>query len=191
MAATTLQTEYKDKIAPKIQAELGVKNVMAVPRIEKVKISVGLGKIARKASNAMDDAKIEIIRDNIALITGQKPTIHNAKKAISNFKTRAGMPIGISVTLRGARAYDFISKLVNITLPRVRDFRGIKANAFDGHGNYSLGLKDYTFFPEVDPVKVELTHGVEITVVTTAADDAGGRALLTAMGFPFQKPATK
>ncbi len=189
MTQATLQDEYKTKIAPALSKELGKQNVMAIPRVEKIKISVGVGKIARKASNAMDDAKIKVISDNITTITGQKPTIHKAKKSISNFKTREGMPIGISVTLRGTRMYDFLSKLVNITLPRVRDFRGLSPKAFDGHGNYSLGIKDYTVFPEIKPEDIEITHGLEVTVVTTASDDTGGRALLTALGFPFKKAA--
>ncbi len=188
MTQSTLQDEYKTKLAPALGSELGIKNIMAIPSVEKIKVSVGVGKIARKASNAMDDAKIKIISDNVAEITGQQPTIHKAKKSISNFKTREGMPIGVSVTLRGTRMYDFLSKLVNIALPRVRDFRGINPKAFDGHGNYSLGIKDYTVFPEVKPEEIEITHGIEITVVTTATDDKAGLALLTTLGFPFKKP---
>lgn len=166
---------------------------MAIPRITKVKVSVGVGKIARKggSSNSMDDARMKQIAENIERITGQKSTQHLSKKAISNFKLRAGMPIGISVTLRGKRAYDFISRLVNIALPRVRDFRGISPKSFDGKGNYSLGMKDFTVFPEVRPEDADFVHGVEITVVTSAQDDKSGLALLTALGFPFKKDDAK
>ena len=166
MNNTTLQTEFNKTILPSLAKELGVKNVMAIPRIAKVKVAVGVGKIARKggSSNSMDEARLQEISDNIARITGQKPRLHNSRKAISNFKLRAGMPIGISVTLRGEMALDFISRLVNIALPRVRDFRGISRKGFDGKGNYSLGLKDFTVFPEVRPEDTEFTHGVEITI---------------------------
>jgi large subunit ribosomal protein L5 len=182
-----LQTVYAENIAPALATELGIQNVMAVPKMTKVKVSVGIGKIARKSSGQMDDAKIAEISENIAMITGQKPTVNLSRKAISNFKLRAGMPIGISVTLRGQRMYDFISRLVGIALPRVRDFRGISPKGFDGHGNYSMGMKDFTVFPEVPPEKADWVHGLEITIVTSAKDDTGGRALLTALGFPFQK----
>lgn len=191
MTAVTLQDEFKNKILPALQKEAGHTNVMAVSKLVKVKVSVGVGKIARKASNAMDEGKIQTISNNIAVVTGQKPTVHKTRKAISNFKTRIGMPIGVSVTLRGIRMYDFVSRLVNITLPRVRDFRGISPKSFDGHGNYSLGLRDYTVFPEVKPEGVEFTHGLEITVVTSAQNDKEGLALLTALGFPFQKLQSK
>lgn len=182
-----LKDEYKTKLLPALIAELGKKNVMATPRLVKVKVSVGFGKIARKAANQIDDAKVKVIQKNIAKITGQKTVIHLAKKAISNFKTREGLPIGLSVTLRGDRMLDFISKLVNIVLPRVRDFHGISPKAFDGRGNYSLGLRDYAVFPEIAPEEVDFSHGVEVTVVTTADNDKDGRALLTALGFPFIK----
>lgn len=184
-----LQAVYKEDIAPRLASELGIKNAMAIPNLTKVKVSVGVGKIARKSSGAMDEAKIAEISDNIAMITGQKPTTNLARKSISNFKLRAGMPIGISVTLRGERMYDFVSRLVNVALPRVRDFRGLSPRGFDGQGNYSMGMKDFTVFPEVPPEKSDWVHGLQITVVTSAEDDASGRALLTALGFPFQKPA--
>lgn len=159
----------------------------------KVKVAVGVGKIARKAgtSNSMDDAKLKKISNNLATITGQKPRTHLSKKAISNFKLRTGMPIGLSVTLRKKAMFDFISRLVNIALPRVRDFRGLNPKSFDGNGNFSLGLNDYSVFPEVQPEDVESVHGVEITIVTTAKNDHEGLELLTALGFPLQKPTVK
>lgn len=188
MSVITLRDAYTKELAPALQKELGVKNVMAVPRIEKVTVAVGVGKIARKGgtSGGMDDAKIKVITENIAAITGQAPYINNAKKAISNFKLRAGMPIGVTVTLRGKKAFDFLSRLVNITLPRVRDFRGINGR-LDGHGNYSLGLRDHSVFPEIRPEKTEFTHGISITVTTTTSDDAAAKLLLTKLGFPFKK----
>lgn len=186
-APAPLRTRLKKEILPELKKELGVKNVLAIPTIEKVKISVGFGKIARKAGGGtMDDAKIATIIENIAVITGQKSVIHSAKKAISNFKIREGLQIGCSVTLRGARALDFLDRLIHVALPRVRDFRGIPAK-FDGHGNYSLGMKDHTVFAEILPEKTEFTHGLEITVVTTAKTNADGRALLNKIGFPFVK----
>jgi large subunit ribosomal protein L5 len=184
----TLQDEYKTKIVPALQKELGIKNPFAVPRVAKVKVSVGFGKTARKsAGGSMDEAMIAKISDHIAQITGQKPRSHKARIAISNFKLRAGMVIGLSTTLRGVKMYDFLSRLVNVALPRVRDFRGIPAKSFDGHGNYSVGMKDFGVFPEILPEDVEITHGLEITVVTTTNDDAAAYKLLAALGFPFQK----
>jgi len=189
----TLQDEFNQKLLPELQKKLGVKNFMAVPRVTKVKVAVGIGKIARKggSSNSMDEVRLKQITENITRIAGQKPTQHLSRKAISNFKLRAGMVIGLSVTLRGKRAYDFINRLVNIALPRVRDFRGISAKGFDGQGNYSMGMKDFTVFPEVRPEDADFVHGIEITVVTSAKDDKAGLALLTALGFPFQKDDSK
>lgn len=193
MTTNTLQNEFKTKILPALQKELGIKNSFAVPQLTKVKIAVGFGKTARKggSSNTMDESKIKQISQNIATITGQKPRNHISKKAISNFKLRAGMPIGTSVTLRGKRMFDFIGRLVNITLPRVRDFRGISLKSFDGQGNYSLGIKDYTVFPEIKPEDAEANHGLQITVATTAKNNNEGKALLFALGFPFIKPEKK
>jgi len=188
MATATPSQTYTKEIAPALQKELGKKNVFEVPRVEKVKVSIGMGKIARKggSSNSMDEAKIKVMAENIAAITGQKPVIHKSKKAVSNFKIRAGMDIGMSVTLRGERAHDFLSRLVNVSLPRVRDFRGIPSK-FDGNGNYTVGLRDHTVFPEIQPDHTDFTHGLEVTVVTTAKNDIDGKALLTKLGFPFIK----
>ncbi|MCK5471751.1 50S ribosomal protein L5 [Candidatus Gracilibacteria bacterium] len=193
MNPTDLSATVKKEILPKVGKELGIKNLHAIPQISKVKVSVGVGKIARKSgsSNAMDEGMLEKISKNIATITGQKPRTHKSKKAISNFKLREGMVIGLSVTLRGNRALDFINKLVNIAIPRVRDFRGLSLKSFDGNGNYSIGLKDYTVFPEVKPEDAEFVHGIEITICTTANSDEEAKALLAALGFPFQKDTSK
>ena len=158
-----------------------------------MKVSIGIGKFARKSgsSNAMDEGMIKKISNNLAVITNQKPRTHLSKKAVSNFKLREGMIIGLSVTLRGKCALDFINKLVNIALPRVRDFRGILLKSFDGNGNYSIGLKDYTVFPEVKPEDADFTHGIEITICTTAESDSAAKELLTQLGFPFQKNTSK
>lgn len=183
--ALTLKEHYKQNIAPALQKDLKIKNVCAVPKVTKVKINVGLGSfLAAKKDYS------EVI-ENVAAISGQKPVINKARKAISNFKIRKGLPIGVSVTLRGDKMYDFITKLVNITLPRIRDFRGISPKGFDGNGNYSLGILENTVFPEINPDNIEKTHSLEITVVTTARDDGEGFKLLKAMGFPFQAKKEK
>jgi len=188
VATKNLKVDYKGNILPELAKELNKENQFQIPRLEKVKVSIGVGKIARKggSSNSMDDAKMKTIEANLAGITGQKPVTHLAKKSVSNFKIREGMPIGMSVTLRGERMLDFISRFVDVTLPRVRDFRGIEKK-FDGSGNYSVGLRDFTVFPEVKPEQTEFVHGVEITVVTSADSDEEGRLLLTKLGFPFKK----
>ncbi|MBI5621863.1 50S ribosomal protein L5 [Candidatus Falkowbacteria bacterium] len=180
-----LQAKYKKEIAPKLQAALGLKNVMAVPTLDKVVLNVGLGK-------ALQDAKyLEVMADVFTRITGQKPVQTLAKKSIAAFKIRQGMTIGYKVTLRGKKMWEFIHKLVTVVLPRVRDFRGISADAFDGHGNYSLGMKEYLPFPEVRQDEVERMHGLEIVVATTAPDDAGAFQLLTMLGFPFKQKDKK
>ncbi|MBU1089804.1 50S ribosomal protein L5 [Patescibacteria group bacterium] len=193
MKSIDLSATVKTEILPTVGKDLGIKNIHAIPQISKVKVSVGVGKIARKSgsSNAMDETMIEKISNNIATITNQKPCTHKSKKAISNFKLREGMIIGLSVTLRGNRALDFINKLVNIALPRVRDFRGLSLKSFDGNGNYSIGLKDYTVFPEVMPEDAETVHGIEITICTTTNSDEEAKALLATLGFPFQKDTSK
>ncbi|MCF7836704.1 50S ribosomal protein L5 [Candidatus Gracilibacteria bacterium] len=193
MNSIDLFATVKTELLPAVGKKLGVKNIHAIPQIDKVKVAVGVGKTARKggSSNSMDETLLTKISNNIATITNQKPRTHLSKKAISNFKLRAGMPIGISVTLRKNRALDFINKLVNIALPRVRDFRGLSRKSFDGHGNYSLGMKDFTVFPEVSPEDAEFVHGIEITVCTTANSDEAAKELLTQLGFPFQKDTSK
>ena len=177
----SFQKTFNSKIAPALQKELNLPNRMAVPKVITVKVHVGIGSMAKKTKDFSD------VIGNISKITGQKPVITKSKKAISNFKLREGMPVGIMVTLRGKRMYEFLYRLVNIALPRVRDFRGISPKAFDGHGNYTIGFKEATVFPEINPDDVLNVHGMQITLVTTAKDNDEGRALLTKMGFPFKK----
>jgi large subunit ribosomal protein L5 len=151
-----------------------------VPRLKKVQLNVGLGSfIAGKKDYS------EVI-DNLAAISGQKPVVTKARMAISNFKIKQNQPIGVTVTIRGKRMWDFLSKLVNVTLPRIRDFRGIPPKGFDGHGNYTLGIQETTVFPEINPENMEKIHGMQVTIVTSAGNDQNGQALLKALGFPFQ-----
>lgn len=172
---------FKSKVVPALQKELGFKNVNAVPVVKKVLVSVGIGTLTKNTKDFSD------VVNNIANITGQKPVINNAKIAVSNFKLRKGMPVGITVTLRGENMYEFLYRLVNIALPRVRDFRGLNPKAFDGNGNYSLGFKESLLFPEVNPDNVLNVHGIQITVVTSANSNEEGFSLLKAIGFPFKK----
>lgn len=176
-----LYKQYKEKIAPKLKEELKVKNVFSVPRLQKIVINVGLGKILN------DKEMMETVEKNIMAITGQKPIKTKAKKSISNFKIRKGLIIGMKVTLRGEKMYDFLDKLINITFPRIRDFRGIDPKAADGNGNITIGIKEYIFFPEIKLEEVEKTHGLEITIATNSRDNASCIALLKAFGFPFIK----
>lgn len=178
---SALYTHYKQQVVPALKAELGYRNIMQVPRIEKVVLNVGYGRIAKES------AQIEKIERTLRLISGQKPVHNKAKKSIANFKMREGMPVGASVTLRGAHMYDFLYKLIHLTLPRVRDFRGISPKSFDGRGNYTLGFKEQLAFSEIGAEGVELIHGLEITVATTAETDAAALALLQKLGFPFRE----
>lgn len=180
--AIDLKTRWAKEIMPELKKELGIKNSMAVPKLSKVTISVGIGTFVKSQSKDFSH-----IVDNIAAISGQKAVVTKAKKAISNFKTRQGDPVGITVTLRGQRMYDFINKLTNIVFPRVRDFRGISPKAFDGKGNYSVGFKEHTVFPEISPDEVTRLHGLQINIATTAKSNEDGFALLKALGFPFKK----
>jgi large subunit ribosomal protein L5 len=181
----TLKEKYQKEILPELQKRLKIKNINAVPKLQKVVVNVGIGKMLEGGKDYSE------IAENISMITGQKPVVAKAKKSISNFKIRKGMPIGIYVTLRGNSMYDFINKLVNITLPRTRDFRGISHKSFDGHGNYSLPIKEHTVFPEINPDDLTKVHGMQITVVTTAKDDDQAYELLKALGFPLQAKPTK
>lgn len=175
-----LAKKYKDEIVPKLIEEFQYKNVMEVPKVEKIVLNMGLGE-------AIQNVKIlESASEEMMLIAGQKPVITRAKKSIAAFKLREDMPIGCMVTLRGEKMYDFLSKLVNVALPRVRDFRGISGKAFDGRGNYSLGIKEHLIFPEIDYDKIDKIKGMNITVVTTAKSDAEGKALLKFFGMPFK-----
>lgn len=181
MTPLDLQAQFKKEIAPALQKELGLKNANAVPRLKKITINVGIGSIIQRQGKDYD-----YIVDNIGKIAGQKPVVTKAKKSISNFKTREGIPVGVMVTLRGRRMYDFFSKLINITLPRVRDFRGLSQKAFDGHGNYSIGFREHIMFPEINPDDVLHLHGIQITVSTSSKNDEEGVALLKAFKFPFK-----
>jgi large subunit ribosomal protein L5 len=176
-----LKSRYNDEVRPALMQQFGYSSVMAVPRIEKIVLNEGLGS-SKEDSKAIDKAVKEL-----SLIALQKPIITKAKKSISNFKLRQGMPVGVKVTLRGERMYVFLEKLLNIALPRLRDFRGINPNAFDGRGNYNLGIKEQLIFPEITYDMVDKVRGMDVTVVTTAKTDEEARALLQAMGFPFRK----
>ncbi|MFA6424536.1 MAG: 50S ribosomal protein L5 [Candidatus Magasanikbacteria bacterium] len=176
-----LYQQYKKEIVPALKAELKLKNTMQVPKITKVVINAGIGRFVKEASY------IENVEKTLAKITGQKPIRTKAKKAISNFKIRQGQEIGVVVTLHGKRMYQFLEKLINVSFPRIRDFRGITDKAFDRQGNYTLGLKENTAFPEVKTGEIEKMHGLQIIINTTAKNQAGGKALLTHLGFPFIK----
>jgi large subunit ribosomal protein L5 len=174
-----LKTKYQDDVVPNMMKEFGYKNSMQVPRLEKITVNVGLGE-ATQNIKAVDAAVAEI-----TAITGQKPVVTRAKKAIANFKLREGVPIGCMVTLRRERMYEFLDRLIHVALPRVRDFKGISNRSFDGRGNYSLGLREQIIFPEIHADKVEKTRGMTITITTTAKTDQEGLALLRSMGMPF------
>ena len=176
-----LQEKYQTSVKSELQNKFNYKSSMQIPRVEKIVINMGCGD-AVAISKVLDDAVEEL-----ALITGQKPIVTKAKKSIANFKLREGMPIGCKVTLRGERMYEFLDKLVSIALPRVRDFHGVNGNAFDGRGNYTLGVKEQLIFPEINFDQIKKIRGMDIVIVTTAKTDEEGRALLTLMGMPFKK----
>jgi len=176
-----LKERYKSEVAPALMKALTLKNVMQVPRIEKVVVNVGIGE-ALDNSKALDAAVADL-----NLITGQKPVIAKARKSIANFKLREGRAIGAKVTLRGERMWSFLDRLMNIALPRVRDFRGVSPNSFDGRGNYTLGFREQLVFPEIEYDKIDKLRGLEVTIVTTARNDDHGRQLLQMLGMPFRK----
>ena len=179
--AARLKELYKTEVAEKLRAEFGLKNVMAVPKVEKVVLNMGLGE-------AIQNAKIlDTAVEELTSIAGQKPVITKAKKSIAAFKLREGVPIGAMVTLRGDKMYEFLDRLINIALPRVRDFRGVATRSFDGRGNYTIGIKDHLIFPEIDYSKVDKSKGMNITIVTTAKTDEQARFLLKELGMPFVK----
>ncbi len=175
-----LKERYDKEVAPALQKEFGYDNVMAIPRIRKIVVNMGLGEATQNAKIVDTGA------DELARVTGQKPVVTRAKKSIAQFKLRKGMPIGTMVTLRGPRMWDFFDRLVAVALPRVRDFRGVSPKGFDGRGNYTLGLKDQLLFPEIDYMKVDKARGMNISVVTTAATDEESRKLLQLLGMPFR-----
>jgi large subunit ribosomal protein L5 len=182
---SSLRDHYKETLVPKLMDELGLTNPHQVPQLNKIVVNIGIGDAAQNAK-AIDSALNELTR-----ITGQKPVITRAKKSIAGFKIRQGMPIGVSVTLRGDKMYDFIAKITSIVLPRIRDFRGLNERAFDGAGNYNIGLKDQLVFPEINYDEVLRLRGMNITVVTTATNDIHALALLKAFGLPFRKVAAE
>jgi len=178
---TRLKETYQKEIIDGMTKKFGYKNVMQVPKIEKIVINMGVGE-AKENSKVLDAAM-----NDLAIISGQKPVTTKAKNSVANFKIREGMPIGCKVTLRGERMYEFLDRLVNLALPRVRDFRGVNPNAFDGRGNYALGIKEQLIFPEIEYDKVDKVRGMDIIIVTTAATDEEARELLAQFGMPFKK----
>jgi large subunit ribosomal protein L5 len=178
---TRLKQKYQKEVVPALQKEFGYKNVMAVPRIEKVVVNMGLGEATANAK------LIDTGADEVARITGQKPVTRRAKKSIAAFKVRKGMPIATMVTLRGERMWEFLDRLMSIALPRVRDFKGVSPRGFDGRGNYTLGLRDQLLFPEIDYMKVDKARGMNVSVVTTAKTDQEARKLLQFIGMPFRQ----
>ena len=179
-----LKARYDDELRPKLQGELGLRNVMQVPRLEKIVLNCGVGRATQQAS-LLDGAVADLTN-----ITGQKPLVTKAKKSIAGFKLRAGNAIGAKVTLRGDRMWEFYDRLVSLAIPRIRDFRGMSADSFDGRGNYTFGVTEQLIFPEIDYDKIDTVRGMDITIVTTAATDDQGRALLRALGFPFRRDST-
>lgn len=176
-----LKERYAKEVVPHLTKEFGYKNVMQVPKVEKIVVNMGLGEATANAKAI--DAGVK----DLVTITGQKPVVNRARKSIATFKVRKGMPVGASVTLRGERMYDFLSKLVNLALPRIRDFRGVSTKSFDGRGNFSLGVKEQLMFPEINYEQVDAVRGMDISIVTSARTDQEGRALLAALGMPFRK----
>jgi large subunit ribosomal protein L5 len=175
-----LRNRYEKEVAPALEKEFGYKNVMAIPRVRKVVVNMGLGEATQNAK--IVDTGV----DELARVTGQKPVVTRAKKSIAQFKVRKGMPIGAMVTLRGERMWEFLDRLISVALPRVRDFRGVSPRGFDGRGNYTLGLRDQLLFPEIDYMKVDKARGMNISVVTTARTDEESRKLLQLLGMPFR-----
>jgi large subunit ribosomal protein L5 len=174
-----LLEKYRTDVIPALKKEFGITNPMAVPRIEKVILNMGIG-------DAIQNAKlVDAAAEELTKIAGQRAVVTKAKKSIASFKLRAGMPIGCRVTLRGDRMYEFLDRLMNVALPRVRDFRGVPTRSFDGRGNYTLGVRDHLIFPEIDPAKIEKSRGLNVTIVTTAGSDDRARVLLRELGMPF------
>lgn len=171
---------YRNEVVPALMREFGYRNIMQVPRLHKITVNVGVGEAIQNAR------ALDAVVSDLRQITGQQPVIRRAKRSVAAFKLRTGMPVGVSVTLRGWRMYEFLDRLVNITLPRIRDFRGISGKSFDGRGNYSLGLREQLVFPEINYDEVDKIRGLEVSITTTARTDEEGKALLTKMGMPFR-----
>ncbi len=180
-----LKQRYETDLRPQLQRELGLSNVMQVPRLEKIVLNCGVG-LATEQKSLLDGAVADL-----TVITGQKPLVTRAKKSIAGFKLRAGNPIGAKVTLRGARMWEFYDRLVSLAIPRIRDFRGMEPSSFDGRGNYTFGVTEQLIFPEIDYDSIDTVRGMDITIVTTASSDDEGRALLTALGFPFRRESER
>jgi large subunit ribosomal protein L5 len=179
----SLKERYKEEITPALMKSLNLTNIMQVPRVQKVVVNIGVGE-------ALDNAKaLDAAVEDMTQIVGQKPVITKARKSIANFKLREGRAIGVKVTLRGERMWSFLDRLMNVALPRVRDFRGVSANSFDGRGNYTLGLQEQLAFPEIEYDKIDKVRGLEVSIVTTAKTDEEGRELLRMLGMPFRKEA--
>jgi len=176
-----LQKQYREELLQRLKSQLELGNVMQVPRLTKITINMGVGEAL--ADKKVMDAAVE----DLTRITGQKPSVRPARKAVASFKVREGLPVGCKVTLRGARMYDFLDRLINVAMPRIRDFRGVNPRSFDGQGNYSFGVKEQIIFPEIAYDQIDQLRGMDITITTTAVDDAAGRALLEAFNFPFRK----
>lgn len=179
--ANRLKTKFNEEVTPKLVEQFGYTSVMQVPKVEKIVVNMGVGDAVSNAKN------LEKAVDELTLLTGQKPVVTKAKKSIAGFRLREGMPIGAKVTLRGERMYDFLDKLINVSLPRVRDFQGVSNKAFDGRGNYTLGVKEQLIFPEVNYDNVDKVRGMDIVIVTTARTDEESHALLKELGMPFKK----
>ena len=180
-----LKQRYEAEVRPQLQRELGLQNVMQVPRLQKIVLNCGVG-LATQQQSLLDGAVADL-----TVITGQKPLVTRAKKSIAGFKLRAGNPIGAKVTLRGARMWEFYDRLVSLAIPRIRDFRGMDPSSFDGRGNYTFGVTEQLIFPEIDYDSIDTVRGMDITIVTTAPTDDQGRALLTALGFPFRRESER
>jgi large subunit ribosomal protein L5 len=180
-ALTRVAEQYRDEVAPALVREFAYANPMQVPRLKKIVLNIGMGE-ARDNARSLDTAS-----EDVATITGQKPIITRSKKSIANFRLREGMQIGIAVTLRGRRMYEFFDRLVNAALPRIRDFRGCSAKAFDGRGNYSLGVREQLIFPEIDYDKIDRIRGMQINIITSATNDEEGKRLLELLGMPFTR----
>lgn len=183
--APRLKQRYETDLRPQLQRDLGLRNVMQVPRLEKIVLNCGVG-LATQQQSLLDGAVTDL-----TVITGQKPLVTRAKKSIAGFKLRAGNPIGAKVTLRGARMWEFYDRLVSLAIPRIRDFRGMEPSSFDGRGNYTFGVTEQLIFPEIDYDSIDTVRGMDITIVTTANSDDAGRALLTALGFPFRRDSER
>jgi large subunit ribosomal protein L5 len=176
-----LKVRYDEELREALRVELGLENIMQVPRLDKIVLNSGVGRATQQAS------LLEGAQRDLEMITGQKPVVTRATQSIASFKLREGQPIGVKVTLRGTRAWEFLDRLISLAIPRIRDFRGLSAKSFDGHGNYTFGVNDQLIFPEIDYDKIDAPRGFDITIVTTATNDEQGRAFLRAYGFPFKQ----